>query len=203
MATMQTLALPGLEGQVLRLEGVVDRFGSYQQQGRSHRTLCIRGLRVAGTGQPLEPDHWWFRLRADWCEAGVQPGDTVLFTAKVRHCSKGHHDPEDAQGRPLRQRERVLGLAGRVRDLVVLRRGPAENLLLAQLQEELRRRTLLQEEAEAEARQLALHRDALLCDLQRLRTQLTTWKARCDGPRVDRSRRGFQRLDRLAPSHRR
>ena len=84
---IQPLHLQGLQGQVLRLRGVVDRFGSFEQQGRIIHTLCIRNLELAASEQPIAPDHWWFRLRQTWSESGVQAGDTVLFTVKVRCCS--------------------------------------------------------------------------------------------------------------------
>ena len=88
------LALQGLEGQVLRLRGVVDRIGGFHQQGRIQHTLCLRNLEVAASGQPITPDHWWFRLRQCWSELGLQAGDTLLFTVKVRCRSKGCHEPD-------------------------------------------------------------------------------------------------------------
>ena len=179
-----SLPLQGLQGEVLRLRGVVDRFGGFQQQGRSYQTLCVRNLEHAATGQPLEPDHWWFRLRQTWCEAGVQPGDTVLFTAKVRTCSKGHHDPELRGSNHVRGRERVVGLAGDVRDLVILRRANGESQKLRELQEELRREQLLRQEAEADLTRLTIHRDALLQETERLRGQVALWRNRCPRPEI-------------------
>ena len=37
---MTTLSLHGLQGQVLRLRGVVDRLGGFEQQGVVHHTVC-------------------------------------------------------------------------------------------------------------------------------------------------------------------
>jgi hypothetical protein len=177
-----SLPLRGLEGQVLRLRGVVDRLGGFQQQGRTIHTVCVRNLEVAASDQPIAPDHWWFRLRQDWCEAGIQAGDTVLFTAKVRTCSKGHHDPELLGLVSVRGRERVVGLAGEVRDLVIQRRGPAARLELNALQEELRRERLLRLEAESELERLDDHRNALLQECERLRGQVSLWRHRSRRP---------------------
>jgi hypothetical protein len=183
IAVMTTpLPLQGLEGQVLRLRGVVDRLGGFQQQGRTVHTLCVRNLEVAATEQPITPDHWWFRLRQTWSEAGIQAGDTVVFTAKVRACSKGHHDPELLGVVTVRGRERVVGLAGEVRDLVIQRRGPADRLELNALQDELRRERLLRLEAEAAMARLDAHRDALLLECERLRGQVALWRNRCRRP---------------------
>jgi hypothetical protein len=178
----QPLPLQGLEGQVLRLRGVVDRLGGFQQQGRIIHTLCVRNLEVAATEQPITPDHWWFRLRQSWSEAGLQAGDTVLFTAKVRACSKGHHDPELLGVVTVRGRERVVGLAGEVRDLVIQRHGPAERLELNVLHEELRRERLLRLEAEGSMARLEVHRDALLQECERLRSQVALWRHRSPRP---------------------
>lgn len=211
-----TLSLHGLHGQVLRLRGVVDRFGGYQQQGVVHQTVCVRNLELASSGQPLEPNHWWFRLRQPWCEAGVQVGDTIVFTVKVSRCSKGSHDATQADGTSLRARERVSGFSSQVRDLVVQRRGREQKLQLNALEEQLQRQSLLRQEAEGEAERLASHCDALLLDLERLHSQLATWKARCQildpglaneglhrAPRGARHCRGFQHVDRLLPVQRR
>ena len=174
-----SIPLQGLQGEVLRLRGVVDRFGGFQDQGRIVHTLCVRNLEHAATGQQIEPDHWWFRLRQTWTEAGIQAGDTVLFTAKVRRCTKGHHNAELLAHSTVRGRARVVGLAGDIRELVIARRGRAEYQELSALQEELRRERLLREEAESEAMRLTTHRDALLKNLDHLHLQLGAWKGRC------------------------
>jgi len=169
---MEPLSLQALKGTVLRLEGVVDRFGTFEQGGLTHHTLCVRNLRVASTGEPIKPDHWWFKLRAHWCEAGVQAGDGILFTAKVASCSKGCHGSDRFGVRAVRSRERVVGLAGDVRDLVIARRGQDQHGLMNVLKDQLRRQIQLQEEAQEHAQRLEVHRDALLRDLERLRDQL-------------------------------
>lgn len=210
--TMTTTTLHGLKGQVLRLRGVVDRFGRFEYQGKVQHTVCVRNMELASSGEPLQPDHWWFRLRQPWTEAGVQPGDTILFTAKVSSCSKGSHEPTLPDGTSLRARERVLGFSSQVRDLVVVRRGPAQTLLLNALQEQLHRQILLRQQAEEDMQRLERHRDALLDEQRRLRRQLALWKTRCQildpglasehWPRVARAARpcrGFQSAGR-APS---
>lgn len=177
-----SLPLQGLKGEVLRLRGVVDRFGGFQQQGRLLYTICVRNLEHAATGQPIEPDHWWFRLRQTWCQAGIQAGDAVLFTTKVRTCTKGHHEPELFGLVDVRARERVVGLAGDIRDLVVLRQNNHDSQLLQQLNEELRRERLLRQEAEADLDRVTNHRDALLKETDRLRGQVALWRHRCRRP---------------------
>jgi hypothetical protein len=204
---MSSRSLEALQGQVLRLRGVVDRFGSFQQQERLQPTLCVRSLEIANTGEAITPDHWWFRLRQSWCEAGVQPGDSVIFTAKVRYCSKGWHEPQRANHADARARERVAGFAGEVRDLVVQRRGRAPVLQVQELEAQLNCQQQLREQAEADAQLLAQHRDALLEEMERLQRQVSTWKARCQildpalthvdrtrSPRGARHCRGFQKV---------
>ena len=183
----QPLHLQGLQGQVLRLRGVVDRFGSFEQQGRIIHTLCIRNLELAASEQPISPDHWWFRLRQTWSESGVQAGDTVLFTAKVRACSKGHHDPELFGLTNVRGRERVVGLAPEVRDLVIRQRGPADRHELNALLEEIRRERLLREDAEGELARVIEHRDALLQEIVRLHGQVSLWRHRSHRPEATAS----------------
>ena len=103
----------------------------------------------------------------------------MLFTAKVRRCTKGHHNAELLAHSTVRARERVVGLAGDIRELVITRRGRVEYQELNALQEEIRRERLLREEAESEAMRLTTHRDALLKNLDHLHLQLGAWKGRC------------------------
>ena len=51
--TMTTKTLHGLKGQVLRLRGVVDRFGRFEYQGKVQHTVCVRSIELASSGQPL------------------------------------------------------------------------------------------------------------------------------------------------------
>ncbi|MCP9883624.1 hypothetical protein KBY97_00590 [Synechococcus sp. ATX 2A4] len=116
------LPLHVLHREVHRFRGVVDRFGSFVSGPDTIHTLCIRGLHHARSNRPLLPAHWWFRLREGWTTVGIQPGDEVIFTAKVQRCSKGldqHGQPQPDAGRERRQ---VIGIGNRVRDVVVSRR---------------------------------------------------------------------------------
>lgn len=172
---MNPLSLHALHGQVHRFRGVLDRFGAFPQAGRLIHTLCVRQLQLAGTEQPVAPDHWWFRLREDWVRVGIDQGDTVLFTAKVQRCSKGW--------------DQVVGLGGTVRDVVVTRRSQRPSLMVSELEQQVRCQALLLAEAEAEARRLAIHRDALLRDVQDLqgRLRLTAAPCRTSAERARRS----------------
>lgn len=165
---MNSLALQSLHGQILRFTGVIDRFGGFPQSGRVIQTLCVRELRLASTDQPVTPDHWWFRLREDWAQAGIEPGDTVLFTAKVQRCTKGWDQPIALDGGARYRRQQVVGLGGRIRDVVV-----------SELQEQVRSQALFLADAEAQARRLEIHRDALLQDVRELQERLHLVTTRC------------------------
>jgi len=169
---MNPLTLHSLHGQVHRFTGVVDRFGGFPQSGRFIQTLCVRELRLASTDQPMTPDHWWFRLREDWAQAGIEAGDTVLFTAKVQRCTKGWDERASDTRGPSRPREQVLGLGGRIRDVVVTQRGQRHSALLGQLQDQVRQQGQLLVELEAQLKQVETHRDALITDVQMLHRQL-------------------------------
>lgn len=177
---MTHLALHSLHGQIHRFTGVVDRFGGFPQSGRIIHTLCVRELRHAGTEQAVAPDHWWFRLREGWAQAGIEPGDTVLFTAKVQRCSKGWDVPMSPGGGAGCRRRQVIGLGGRIRDVVVTQRAQRHSVLLNDLQEQVRRQSLLLAEAEAKAMRLEHHRDALLREVEHLQARLRLIRA-CRG----------------------
>jgi hypothetical protein len=162
---MTRLALQSLHGQIHRFTGVIDRFGGFPQSGRIIQALCVRELHLAGTDQPVTPDHWWFRLREGWAQAAIEPGDTVLFTAKVQRCTKGW--------------DQVIGLGGRIRDVLVTHRAQRHSVVMSELQEQVRRQALLLAEAEAQARRLEIHRDALLQDVRELQEQLRLITTRC------------------------
>lgn len=171
---MNSLALHSLHGRVLRFKGVIDRFGGFPQAARIMPTLCVRELQLAGTEQPVHPDHWWFRLREDWADAGIQAGDTVLFTAKVQRCTKGWDEVVAIDGGTGRRREKVIGLGGRIRDLVVTHRAQRHSVLVSDLQEQVRRQAMLLADAEDQLRRLEAHRDALLLDLAK-RQHRSVW----------------------------
>lgn len=75
----------------LRLRGVVEAIEfataapvSGDQEPSSGASVQMRDLTLPSTGEPLEPNSCRFRHGAAWLEAGVQPGDTVLFSASPR-----------------------------------------------------------------------------------------------------------------------
>lgn len=107
------IALASMHSQVVRLIGVIDRFGSYesirvpsrhsqryqQRQWVARKTVptvCVRNLRLAETRQAVTPDHWWLNLRQEWAQLGLQPGDVVLFTTKIHRCQKGYQGEQVA-----------------------------------------------------------------------------------------------------------
>lgn len=176
---MNSLALQSLHGQIHRFTGVIDRFGGFPQSGRIIQTLCVRELRLASTDQPVHPDHWWFRLREDWAQAGIEPGDTVLFTAKVQRCTKGWDQPIALDGGARGRRQQVVGLGGRIRDVVVTHRAQRHSVVVSELHEQVRSQALLLADAEAQARRLEIHRDALLQDVRELQERLHLVTTRC------------------------
>jgi hypothetical protein len=116
------LPLHVLHREVHRFRGVVDRFGSFVSGPGTIHTVCIRGLHHARSNRPLLPAHCWFRLREVWTTAGIQPGDEVIFTAKVQRCSKGLDQHGQPQPIAVRERRQVIGIGSKVRDVVVSRR---------------------------------------------------------------------------------
>jgi hypothetical protein len=112
-----------MHNEVHRFCGVIDRFGSFSRKGQTIHALRVRDLRLAASGQPLDPDHWWFHVREVWTQASPRVDDTVLFTAKVQRTTKGWDDPQphshDHSGR---RREQVVGFVSAPRSVVVVRR---------------------------------------------------------------------------------
>ena len=169
--------LNSLHGEVHRFTGVVDRFGSFASRDGSTRTICLVELRLEPCGTTIRPDHWWFRLREVWSEAGVRVGGTVLFTAKRQRCSKGWEDPGNAQSRPQdrrsrRRREQVIGFGSTPRSVVVLKRRQGENHQLSELEQQLERARQEQDLASADLQRLGVHRDELLKQTAALRASL-------------------------------
>lgn len=162
--------LASLRTEVHRFTGVVDRFGSCPTKHDQAQTVCLRILRQADNGQPLEPDHWWFQLREVWTQAGIRVSDTVLFTAKVQQATKGRHDPHQHHlGNPRRQ---VVGFASTPRSVVVLRRRQGYRHDLVTLEKALAQRDTHLSEAIQEKMQLSLHYDSLLEHEQGLKQEL-------------------------------
>ncbi len=100
---------------VLRLRGVVERIepsspsptGSAEE---STETVHLQDLRQAATGKPLDPTGAQLPFQQNWRDAGVQAGDTVLFTTTSRFLI----DPG-------------LATAEQAADVVVIRRPKAAN----------------------------------------------------------------------------
>jgi hypothetical protein len=112
------LNLSAIHGEVHRFEGLIDRFGSAVKATGIIQTVCVRDLRHSRTGQTLSVDHWWFRMRQEWMQLPLMPGDRVLFTAKVQRCTKGW-DLVEQDGSLAPGRRQMVGFGSRVRDLVI------------------------------------------------------------------------------------
>ena len=118
----QLLDLAAMRGEIHRFEGIVDRFGNAIKATGIIQTICVRQLRHCRTGQSVSLDHWWFRMRQEWMEAGLSPGDRVMFTAKIQFATKGWEDllEDGIQRSP--GRRKCVGFRSRVNDLLVIRR---------------------------------------------------------------------------------
>lgn len=110
------LDLNSMRGEVHRFEGIVDRIGKAPQATGVIETICIREIILCRTNQKITPDHWWFRMRQEWMEAQLMPGDLIVFEAKVQRCSKGSTDPGIKEKNGRRQ---VIGFGSTVRSVVV------------------------------------------------------------------------------------
>lgn len=168
------LSIAALHGEVHRFTGIVDRFGSYPSADGQRQTICLRDLQLAESQERLDLDHWWFRLRELWIEAGVRVGDTVLFTARVQRCTKGWADP-DQPGH--RQREQVIGFGGTPRSVVVYKRAPSsqlQNQALISLQQQHQTLSQYMEQLQQDLNQMEAQRSALLRDNDQLQSCLKT-----------------------------
>ncbi|MBF2097401.1 MAG: hypothetical protein IGQ88_03355, partial [Gloeomargaritaceae cyanobacterium C42_A2020_066] len=130
------VSLVAYRGQVLRLVGIVDRFGTYDSfryPGPDHRrqrvehrivrTLCVRNLKLAESREDVTPDHWWFPLRQEWEELALQPGDRVMFSAKIHRRHKGYQPTKPGRPADPNHPPRLdHGPSPNVRNVVVLAR---------------------------------------------------------------------------------
>ncbi|ABB57105.1 hypothetical protein [Synechococcus elongatus] len=146
-------SLDSLHGQVHRFIGVVDRFGRFEHSTKgSQETICIRDLHLADTDTPITPDHWWFKLRDIWLDAGVRVGDRVLFTVKVQRGSKGVDGPDVKESdNPRRQ---VMGCGSKPRSVAVLQRANHPKVELEALQREQARERVQLAQAQQECQRL-------------------------------------------------
>lgn len=165
------LALKSLHGQVHRFTGVVDRFGRFSTSEGWQETICIRDLHLADTNRPIQPDHWWFRLRDVWLEAGVQVGDRVLFTVKVQACSKGLDGPHVVNSdKPRRQ---VLGFGSKPRSVAILQKAVVAKRVDEALQQQLTEQQIQLETVTQDCQQLQQIQQQLVNQNEALSSQLT------------------------------
>lgn len=77
-------------GQRFRVTAVFERWGQKKgYRGRRLRTLLLRDVRLAETGEVLT-DHLWFTSGATWECLGLERGDKVAFDARVTWYEKGY-----------------------------------------------------------------------------------------------------------------
>lgn len=118
---VQVLNRAAMRGEIHRFEGIVDRFGNAIKATGIIQTICVRQLKHCRTGQSVSLNHWWFRMRQEWMQAGLAPGDRVLFTVKIESTTKGWDEiHEDGVQRTLGRR-RCVGFGSRVNELLVIR----------------------------------------------------------------------------------
>ena len=149
-----------------RFTGVVYRFDNYSIMVHNGLgRLLARPAPGAGSGQLPGPEHWWFQRREEWTQAGIRVGDTVLFTAKVQHATKGGHVPY--QHHLCNPRRQVVGFASTPRSVVVLRRRQGYRHDLDTPEKDLAQRDNHLSEALREKERLSLHY-ASLCPTMKL-----------------------------------
>lgn len=116
---------PPRSSSVLRLRAVVEsiepsRPSPSAPEGERSETIHVRDLRLASTGKPLDPATAQLPHLQTWQDAGVQVGDTVLFTTTSSYRIHHNNQAADEDQPPNRQLTRVL--AERAEDVVVIRR---------------------------------------------------------------------------------
>ncbi|WP_338442547.1 hypothetical protein VZG28_06315 [Synechococcus elongatus IITB4] len=170
------LSLKSFHGEVHRFTGTVDRFGRFATAEGWQETVCIRDIHLADTNRPVQPDHWWFRLRDIWLSAGVQVGDRVLFTVKVRACSKGFDGPDVVNSdKPRRQ---VIGFGSKPRSVAILQKAAATQKVsetLQQLtQQQIQLETVVQDcqQLQQVQQQLVEQNETLASQLSQTRVEL-------------------------------
>lgn len=106
----------------LRLRGRVERIDPVASEGvQASATAQLRDLELAISGEPLDPSIASFLSQAAWQEAGVQAGDTVIFTTMARPLKEAAEDSQQSQSRPIRH-QRVWFQEARAESVVVVRR---------------------------------------------------------------------------------
>lgn len=162
-----------LHRQVCCFTAEVDRFGYYETfQGRVS-TICFKNLRLAKTNAPVHPNHWWFNLRKEIIECHLQPGDTVLFEAKIHRCHKGYQPPANQIRKFNRRPPRTdFGPGRTIRNLTVLKR---KFSLTTNDSEVEKLQARLVEEEQAKMRLIDMF-NCLTTDLDQLTNQLNNEK---------------------------
>ncbi|WP_338442228.1 hypothetical protein VZG28_04370 [Synechococcus elongatus IITB4] len=164
------LSLKSLRGQVHRFTGVVDRVSRFSTAEGWQETMCIRDLHLADSNRPIQPDHWWFKLRECWLAAGVQSGDRVLFTAKVQYCTKGLDGPEVQNSD--NPRRKVIGFGSKPRSVVILQRATPSMPIELELQTQLAIVVHEYEQLQQVQQQLVTQNGTLAQKLSQTRTEV-------------------------------
>lgn len=86
-------------GRKIAVVGIYVGMGTRRVGQRPHRTILIRDVRDASTGELLA-DHLWFNRGKVWRRAMLRPGDAVEFEARSIEYRPGHWGPD-----PIRRRE--------------------------------------------------------------------------------------------------
>ena len=174
------LPLASLQGGVHRFTAVVGHLDPGSPDGKAPASLRLHKAQLADSKQPLACEALDVPLGDVWLQAGVQEGDTVLFTAKV----------------PRRPQLPTPTLVAR--GVVVLRRRQTNAHRLRSLEIEQQQLRQQLEQLEADAERMQEHRDGLLADNSRLQqalaSQTTGIKAECRSrQQLQQAIRGFQR----------
>ena len=77
------------QGQRFRVTATFGRWSRKSGYRGSVRTLLLRDVRCAKTGQALT-DHLWFKSGLTWQRLGLAKGDRVAFDARVTQYLKGY-----------------------------------------------------------------------------------------------------------------
>jgi hypothetical protein len=187
MAATLNTSTSNLSRTEIRLRGVVDRVSPANNNGGGEaETILLRGLVQASDGTAFTPDTATFQCCSLWRQAGVQPGDTVLFTTTFLYRIEtarpsGHGHIYRATRRLVRE------LDPRAVDVTILRRPQPRKVIntvaplkdsLAQQQRRLEELLAANQELEAEQEALINEREQLWEDAERLQRRLAEQTAR-------------------------
>lgn len=107
-----------------RLRAVVERFAPAAEGTTTTREVAyLQQLQVAATGRPIQAGEAWVERDELWQSAGVQPGDTVIFTTQLQALVREAKDLDATGVQNGRPRWITTALiAPGTRDVVVVRR---------------------------------------------------------------------------------